>query len=369
MFIQKYGANWKCSIHLVEDRIAEKALKFSKAKMWGQAFEIVVRNDVATEGQRMREDWNCLDTIDIILVHDASFVLNGLILDTLSFFYRSSSHSSSHLFPSQGERFYVEALNFLIDQNLNHIQNLIEYRKKLDFFAGAVRYTKKIESIGMHYTLPSFTEERKFLIEELWNPCLLLQDLGKEKIVCNNAEFDGNKNITILTGANNTGKSIYVKSIGLAYALAQNGFPIPARKASLMELDAIYTDFTHPEDIEKGEGALLDELNRVKRIINKANDRSLIILDEPIRGTSPEDSEEICSRIIERFEKINSPTYLVTHHHKLAEKVRKENVKYLMTEVNFEEEKPKITLKTTYKIKDGIAGKSYGVELANEIGI
>jgi hypothetical protein len=37
--------------------------------MWGQAFEIVVRNDVATEGQRMREDWNCLDTIDIILAY------------------------------------------------------------------------------------------------------------------------------------------------------------------------------------------------------------------------------------------------------------------------------------------------------------
>lgn len=237
--------------------------------------------------------------------------------------------------------------------------------KKLDFFAGAVRYTRRLDLLGMHYTFPSFTQERKFLIEELWNPCLFLQGLGKEKIVSNDAEFDGNKNTTILTGASNTGKSIYVKSIGLAYALAQNGFPIPARKALLMELDAIYTDFTHPEDIEKGEGALLDELNRVKRILNKATDRSLVILGEPIRGTSPEDSEEICLRIIERSEKLNSPTYLVTHHHKLAERIKKKNVNFLMTELNFEGGR----LKTTYKVNPGIAGKSYGVELANEVGI
>jgi hypothetical protein len=48
----------------VDDRIAEKALRFLKAKMWDLAYRIVARNDVATERQSMRDDWNNLDTVD-----------------------------------------------------------------------------------------------------------------------------------------------------------------------------------------------------------------------------------------------------------------------------------------------------------------
>lgn len=69
LFVHRYGEKWKCSIHLVEDRIAEKALRFSRQKKWDLAYKVVSQNDLATEKLRMRKDWNSLETVDILLAY------------------------------------------------------------------------------------------------------------------------------------------------------------------------------------------------------------------------------------------------------------------------------------------------------------
>jgi len=271
-------------------------------------------------------------------------------------------------FPSRKERFYANSLEFLVEKNLPYIEKVLEYRKKMDFFLGATRYIEKIKSASIPLTYPSFTEKEGFLFKELYNPLLLLQRgiKKKEDIIPNDVNSNTKQNVAIITGPNNTGKTIYVKSIGLAYALAQNGFPVPAQNAQLIELNDMYTQFIHPEDIELGEGSYLDELRRIKELFQNATTKTLLIADEPIRGSSPEDSEEMNLRFIKGFIKLKAPTFLTTHLHNVSKKVDDwEGVRNLQTEVNLDGKE----IKPTYKIKPGKAKGSYGVEIADQFGL
>jgi DNA mismatch repair ATPase MutS len=281
---------------------------------------------------------------------------------------RLTSFGLAYFFPTRREKFHVKALEFLIQQNAPLIEKTLEYRKPMDFLLGATKYIEKIESSGIPLTYPSFTKEEGFLIKELYNPCLLLQEgiKGKEDIVPNDVESCPEQNVTIITGPNNTGKSVYVKSIGLAYVLAQNGLPIPARDAQLSELDGVYTHFIHPEDITLGEGSYLDELRRIKELLQKATPRSLLIVDEPIRGTSPEDAKEMSLRFIKGFTKLKAPTFFTTHLHDITKEVEGwKGIRNLRTEIELDGEE----IRPTYRIIPGKAGKSYGIEIAEKFGL
>jgi len=280
------------------------------------------------------------------------------VLDSMGFIY---------FFSRRREIFHAKALEYLIERNLPSIQRILEYRKIMDFFLGSTRYTEKIKSSGIPLIYPSFTKEEGVSIKDLYNPCLFLQrGMKKKNIVSNDVESSSEQNIMVITGPNNTGKTVYVKSIGLAYALAQNGFPITARGAQLSELDGIYTHFVHPEDITLGEGSYLDELIRVKDLFQNATPRSLIIVDEPIRGSSPEDAKEMTLRFIKGFITLKAPTFLTTHLHDVASEVDDwKGLKNLQTEMEVDGKE----LKPTYKIKSGKAGKSYGIEIADKFGL
>ena len=274
----------------------------------------------------------------------------------------------AHVLPLKREIIFVKTLEFLIEQNLPYMERLLEQRKKTDFFLGAPRYAEKIESQGLPLTFPRFTDDLSLAITESYNPLLLLQTGIREKadIVPNDVKPDPERNVAVITGPNNTGKTVYVKSIGLTYALAQNGFPIPAREAQLSELDGLYTHFVHPEDIKLGEGSYLDELRRIKEVFQNANSRTLIIVDEPIRGSSPEDAEEMTLRFVKGFTELKAPTFLTTHLHSVADKVEGlKGVSNLQTEIELDGNE----IVPTYKINPGKAGKSYGVEIAEKFGL
>lgn len=271
------------------------------------------------------------------------------------------------LFPSRKEIFLVQALEFLVEQNLPLIQELLEYRKLIDFFLGAARYVDRMKLSGIPLVFPDFSRKEGFLIKELYNPLLLLQSDIEERgdIIANDAESSPEQNVAIITGPNNTGKTVYVKSIGLAYVLAQNGFPIPASEAEICELQDVYTHFVHPEDIALGEGSFLDELRRIGEMLQSATSKSLLIIDEPIKGSSPEDAEKISLRIIRGLLLLKAPVFLTTHLHSVAgEASNWKGVKALQTGVNLKEKK----IQPTYKIKPGKAEKSYGIEIADELG-
>ncbi|MFH0942575.1 MAG: hypothetical protein V1810_00165 [Candidatus Beckwithbacteria bacterium] len=274
----------------------------------------------------------------------------------------------AHIFTTRREDLFVKTFELMIEKNSDSIIAMLGYRKIMDFFLGAPRFIETMKSYDLPLAFPKFTNDTGLDIEGLYNPSLILQTHinNKEDLVANEVKLGSDKNVAVITGPNNTGKSIYVKGIGLACALGFNGFPMPAEKAVVGKIDRLFTHFVHPEDIKLGEGSFLDELARIKEALENSTSRSVIIIDEPIRGSSPEDSEEITLWLIKGLIELKAPTFLTTHLHSVANKVSGFNgVKNLQTEIELIGR----TIKPTYKVIEGKSGKSYGVELARQVGL
>lgn len=282
----------------------------------------------------------------------------------LSLFWFTSNY------PEEGERKFAEAFDLLTKRNLSIAEEFLTFRRKADFFLGATRYVDVLKSHNLPVLFPTMQEnlDVHFDINGLYNPCLLTQNegiLSRRGMVPNDAVSLPDSNITIITGPNNTGKSVYVKAVGLALTLAHNGFPIPATTARIRQLDGIVTHRTHPEDIERGEGGFADELRRLKEGLMSSSKRTFFLIDEPIKGTSPQDANEISLRLISILKALGAPTYITTHLHEVASAVDKlEGIQNMQTEFRIEKDK----IIPSYKIVPGMAQTSHGVILAKELG-
>ena len=150
--------------------------------------------------------------------------------------------------------------------------------------------------------------------------------------------------------------------------LSQKGLFVPAESAEVSLVDEIYTHFVSPDDITKGEGRYRNELRRIKDILEAATPYSMVILDEPCGGTSYEEGCHQSLVLLDGFHQIGATTYFTTHMHPVATEIesgRFPAAKNLSVESRYDGKK----LVYTYKVKEGASGKSYGEEIAKEVGL
>ncbi len=268
------------------------------------------------------------------------------------------------------ENYLSEKFTNIIYEFVPQIQNVISLLKPLDFYSGFAGYFIELTENGFAVSRPKLLpkEERKMIVKNARNPLLKEARNNGHKIVPNDIEYDKENNLFVITGPNNGGKTTYVKTVGLIQLMAQSGLFVPAESAEISFTDGIYTHFVAPDDITKGEGRYRNELKRMKQIFARATPYSLIILDEPCGGTSYEEGLKQSLIFLDGFHKLGSATYFTTHMHPLTKEVDKGRYKAgrnLQVECIDDGEK----IKYNYKIIPGSSGKSYGEEIAREIGL
>ncbi|KAM6262322.1 mutS protein homolog 4 isoform 8-T8 [Porphyrio hochstetteri] len=140
------------------------------------------------------------------------------------------------------------------------------------------------------YVRPEFTDT--LAIKQGWHP--ILEKIAVEKPVSNNTYLSEGNNFVIITGPNMSGKSTYLKQIALCQIMAQIGSYVPAEYCSFRIADQIFTRIGMDDDIETNASTFMKEMKEITYIIQNANDKSLIIIDELGRGTSAEEGIGIC---------------------------------------------------------------------------
>lgn len=182
----------------------------------------------------------------------------------------------------------------------------------------------------------------------------------------NDLIFDEDRFYIILTGPNMSGKSTYVRQIGIISIMAQIGCFVPAEVAELPVYDGLFTRIGARDDIVTGKSTFLVEMLEMSTIINRATEHSLVLLDEVGRGTSTLDGISVAWAISEYlFQVKKCNTIFATHYTELT------YMSYIYNEVIAKRIKVKETMEGViflHKIEDGTSDNSYGIEIAKLAG-
>jgi DNA mismatch repair protein MutS len=175
--------------------------------------------------------------------------------------------------------------------------------------------------------------------------------------------------IIILTGPNMSGKSVYLRQVGLIVLLAQMGSYVPAKEARIGIVDNIFTRVGASDNITAGESTFLVEMQEAANILNNATAKSLILLDEIGRGTSTFDGISIAWAITEYLHEnplVAAKTLFATHYHELNEMASIfPRIKNFKVEVREYDDK----VIFLHKVSPGAADHSYGIQVAQMAGL
>jgi len=175
----------------------------------------------------------------------------------------------------------------------------------------------------------------------------------------------------ILTGANMAGKSTYIRQVALIVIMAQVGSFVPAEKAVMGIVDQIHTRIGAMDNVAEGLSTFMVEMVETAYILHNLTDRSLVILDEVGRGTSTQDGLAIAWAITEFLEKQSKAKVLFATHYlelsALARTFDRIGCYHMAVGVTPREKGDDVVF--LYRVKEGEATRSYGVQVARHAGI
>jgi DNA mismatch repair protein MutS len=218
------------------------------------------------------------------------------------------------------------------------------------------------------YTRPEVTEDSTIDIREGRHP-VVERFLEGERFVPNDICLEEGEIVRVITGPNMSGKSTYLRQVGLLCLMAQIGSFVPARSARIGLVDRIFTRIGARDEIHAGQSTFMVEMVETANILHHATKRSLLIFDEVGRGTSTYDGVAIAWAVIEfihNHPQLRSRTFFATHYHELIRLaallpgVRNFNV-------SVAEEGGKVVF--LHRIVPGGADRSYGIHVAQLAGM
>ena len=221
------------------------------------------------------------------------------------------------------------------------------------------------------YCRPEIADGRLIDIKDGRHP-VVEQSLGAGFFVPNSINLGNQEgleypDLIILTGPNASGKSCYLRQVGLIQLLAQTGSFVPAKSAKISICDRIFTRVGAVDDLATGQSTFMVEMNETANILNHATERSLVLLDEIGRGTATFDGLSIAWSVAEYLATVlQSRTIFATHYHELNELASiLENVaNYQVTVKELPHE-----IVFLHQVRPGGADKSYGIEAGRLAGL
>ena len=211
------------------------------------------------------------------------------------------------------------------------------------------------------YVCPVFHPGYNVNVVEGKHP-ILDDRMKKKRYVSNDWKMSEDEHVQLITGPNMGGKSTYMRQNALLVVMAQMGSFIPAKTAELPIFDRIFTRIGASDDILTGKSTFMVEMMEANAALCYATKHSLILFDEIGRGTATYDGMALAQAMLEYIdEAIGAKILFSTHYHELTD-LEKEHPSMHNVHVDVREEKNEIEFR--YRIIDGKADKSYGINVA-----
>ena len=213
---------------------------------------------------------------------------------------------------------------------------------------------------------PEITADRSLVIEQGRHP-VVEQLLVEDTFTPNDSDLGTGIDLVVLTGPNASGKSCYLRQIGLIQLLAQIGSWVPAQAARIGIADRIFTRVGAVDDLAAGQSTFMVEMAETANILHHASEHSLVLLDEIGRGTATFDGLSIAWAVSEHLAgDLQARTVFATHYHELNaladERTNVANCQVLVEETGND-------LVFLHRVAAGGASRSYGIEAARLAGV
>ncbi len=214
-----------------------------------------------------------------------------------------------------------KGINLVADalaQSVDHITNFFHVLQgELGFYIGALNLYEEVIGLGGSLSFPSplLHTKREAHLRNLYDLSLLLT--MRQKVVGNDLDISGGE-LVIITGANQGGKSTFLRSIGIAQLMMQAGMFVPADLFSSNVSTALFTHFKREEDKELESGKLDEELVRMSKIIDNIGKDAMILFNESFASTNEREGSEIARQIVSALIESRIQVFFVTHLYEFA---------------------------------------------------
>lgn len=223
----------------------------------------------------------------------------------------------------------------------------------LDLVRAKVRFMQETGAV-----VPDLSEEQDIQLLSVRHPLI-------ENAVANDLHFGPDLTEIVITGPNTGGKTIMLKTLGLAQIMAQSGLPILADKGSRVGIfSQIFADIGDEQSIEQSLSTFSSHMTNIVSILDQVDSESLVLLDELGAGTDPQEGAALAIAILEDLRLRQIKTMATTHYPELkAYGIETDWVENASMEFDTD------SLRPTYRFMQGVPGRSNAFEIARRLGL
>ncbi|HEX4381006.1 MAG TPA: hypothetical protein VH022_13280, partial [Candidatus Acidoferrum sp.] len=214
-------------------------------------------------------------------------------------------------------------------------------------------------------TTPEFSESNELRLDAARHP-VLENKLRRENrlIVPMSLQLGGEERLLVISGPNTGGKTVALKTTGIAALSAQSGIPVAAQRAVLPIFDRILVDIGDEQSIAADLSTFSAHMLNLKSMLESATPQTLVLVDEMGTGTAPEEGAALAVALLDEFRAKKCIVLATTHHDRLKT--------YASTTpgvVNAAVEFDDVNLRPTYRLLVGVPGGSSGIAIAQRLGL
>ena len=205
-----------------------------------------------------------------------------------------------------------------VGQSRDHVLSFfVTLRTELAFHVGCLNLHEQLAALDepASFPRPVPAGQRRHRFSELYDVCLALT--MKRRVVGNSTDADG-KSLVIITGANQGGKSTFLRSVGLAQLMMHSGMFVPARSFEAELCSGVFTHYKREEDATMKSGKLDEELSRMSDIADHVGADALVLFNESFAATNELEGSEIARQVASALLEKRVKIFFVTHQYEFA---------------------------------------------------
>ena len=287
------------------------------------------------------------------VVHDISASGNTVYIEPRAVVNLNEEIASSRADERYEIQRILQELSDLFRPHAAEIANNAWIIGHLDLVRAKVRFMQETGAV-----VPDLSEEQDIQLLSVRHPLI-------ENAVANDLHFGPDLTEIVITGPNTGGKTIMLKTLGLAQIMAQSGLPILADKGSRVGIfSQIFADIGDEQSIEQSLSTFSSHMTNIVSILEQVDSESLVLLDELGAGTDPQEGAALAIAILEDLRLRQIKTMATTHYPELkAYGIETDWVENASMEFDTD------SLRPTYRFMQGVPGRSNAFEIARRLGL